>query len=212
MIDTILFDMDGVLIDAKEWHYDSLNRALVSCGFNAINYDDHLKFFDGLPTKRKLTKYMEIYNVNLLDKIEQICDKKQEFTLEIANKLLTNDEPKIQMLKYLKENGYNVACCSNSIRKSVEFFLRKAGLIKYFNFVLSNEDVKKPKPDPEIYLEAIKRFNTTPNNVLIFEDNINGITAAKATNSHVYEVKNPATDLTKNNIINILNSLVGEND
>lgn len=53
MIKAIVFDMDGVLIEAKDWHYEALNRALRLFGFEISRYD-HLTTFDGLPTKRKL--------------------------------------------------------------------------------------------------------------------------------------------------------------
>ena len=66
--------------------------------------------------------------------------------------------------------------------------MQKASLDKYLDFFLSNEDVKNAKPDPEIYNKAIKRLNLSPKEVLILEDNINGIKAARASGAFVMEV------------------------
>ena len=53
MIKAVIFDMDGVLIDAKEWHYEALNKALGLFGYEISRYD-HLVTYDGLPTSKKL--------------------------------------------------------------------------------------------------------------------------------------------------------------
>ena len=53
-IKAVLFDMDGVLVDAKDWHYDALNMALKDCGFKPISREEHLQIYDGLSTLQKL--------------------------------------------------------------------------------------------------------------------------------------------------------------
>ena len=67
-------------------------------------------------------------------------------------------------------------------------------------FCLSNEDVKKPKPDPEIYNLAIKKLKLNPSDVLIIEDNFNGIKAAKASGGHLLEVDS-IEEVTLSNIV-----------
>lgn len=189
MIKTIIFDMDGVLIEAKEWHYEALNFSLVKFGINPISLKDHLSTFDGLPTKQKLNMLEHKYNINLKDKYESINKVKQEKTLEIANKELCFDEIKIKMFIFLKEKGYKIGCCSNSISSTVNLFLKKSGIIDFFDIILSNEDVSKPKPNSEIYKKGMLLLQSEPHETLIFEDNINGIKAAKDSLANVIEVK-----------------------
>ena len=94
-----------------------------------------------------------------------------------------------------------MAVCSNSIRKSVEVMIQQAGLDKYFEFYVSNEDVSKGKPDPEMYSKAMDKMNLKPEECLILEDNENGIKAAKASCGHLLKI-GEITDVTYLNITN----------
>ena len=78
-----------------------------------------------------------------------------------------------------------MAACSNSIRKTMDVLFERAALSNYFDFYLSNEDVKESKPNPEIYITAINRLKMLPEECLILEDNENGIKAAQATGAHL---------------------------
>ncbi len=205
-IKAVIFDMDGVLIDAKEWHYEALNRALRLFGFEISKYD-HLVTFDGLPTSKKL----EILSLQRglprgLHKF--INQMKQIYTMEYV---YLKCKPKFvheYALSKLKSEGYGLAVASNSIRHSVDVMMEKADLKKYLDFFLSNEDVKKPKPDPEIYLTAIKKFNLKPDECLIVEDNFNGIKAAEASGAGVLKV-NTVYDVNFFNIKKKISELEG---
>lgn len=80
----------------------------------------------------------------------------------------------------LKNEGYNMAVCSNSIRNTIEVMMQKASLEQYLDFYISNQDVKNGKPDPEMYIKAIERMGLNPDECMIVEDNENGIKAARA--------------------------------
>ena len=186
MIKAILFDMDGVLVDAKDWHYHTLNIALEKYN-HFISIEDHINRFDGLPTAVKL----EILTKELgLDPQlhATINDLKQKHTLDFFEKKCCIDPQQIKMLRKLSAK-YKICLCSNSKRKTIQTFLEKSGTEKFFQFYLSNEDIKKPKPNPEIYSKAIKKLNLDPKECLIIEDNFNGIKAAKKSGAHVLEIK-----------------------
>jgi HAD superfamily hydrolase (TIGR01509 family) len=93
------------------------------------------------------------------------------------------------MLHRLKREGYRLACCSNSIRETLELMIRQSGLDPCFEFLVSNEDVSTPKPDPEIYLTAIARMGVTPEEVLIVEDAPHGVEAARRSGAHLCQVE-----------------------
>lgn len=188
-IKAIIFDMDGVLIDAKEWHYETLNKALNLFGAQISRYD-HLVTFDGLPTRKKLEMLsMEGgFPRGLHDFVNEL---KQQYTMEVV---YTKCKPVFQQqyaLSRLKSDGYKLAVCSNSIRKSVEIMMEKSSLIEYLDFFLSNQDVKNGKPDPEMYILAIKKLNLVPDECLIVEDNEHGVRAALASGAHVLKVESP---------------------
>ncbi len=185
-IEAIVFDMDGVLIDAREWHYEALNRALKLFGYQ-INRYEHLAMYDGLPTRRKL----EMLSVERgLPRVlhDFINEMKQQYTME---KVFTDCRPRFQhefALARLRQAGYRLAVASNSIRATVDIMMKRSGLDRFLELTLSNEDVKRPKPDPEIYIAAMKRLGVAPQACLVVEDNANGVAAARAAGAHVMEV------------------------
>jgi beta-phosphoglucomutase len=197
-IQAIIFDMDGVLIDAKEWHYEALNRALGLFGMEISRYD-HLVTYDGLPTKTKL-KMMSMER-GLPEALHGfINDMKQLYTMEV---IYAKCKPTFYhqfALSRLRADGYRMAVCSNSVRNSIAMMLERADLLPLLEFFLSNEDVVKPKPAPDMYNEAIRRMNLAPEQCLIVEDNPNGIKAARDSGAHVLCV-NDVRDVNYLNII-----------
>jgi beta-phosphoglucomutase-like phosphatase (HAD superfamily) len=160
MIKAVIFDMDGVLIEAKDWHYEALNRALRLFGLEISRYE-HLTTFDGLPTKRKLQ--MLSAQGNLPAELHDFLNEmKQRYTMEIVG---TQCKPRFNheyALSRLRAEGYRLAVCSNSIRDTINTMMSKAALLHYLEFFVSNQDVAKPKPDPEMYNVAIARLGLVP--------------------------------------------------
>jgi len=186
-IKAILFDMDGVLIEAKDWHYEALNRALSLFGM-PISRFDHLTTFDGLPTKKKL-EFLTLER-GLSPQLHGFLNElKQKYTMEIIH---THCKPFFVhefMMSRFSAAGILTAVCSNSIRATVETMMDKAALSNYLDLMISNEDVSNGKPDPEMYLKAMDFFSLKPNECLIVEDNENGIKAAKASGGHLLVVE-----------------------
>ncbi|EJL6695813.1 HAD family hydrolase, partial [Vibrio cholerae] len=100
--------------------------------------------------------------------------------------------------------GYKLGVCSNSIRNTVETMMDKAALSQYLDIIVSNEDVKVGKPDPEMYIKAMEYLNLSPEECLIVEDNENGIRAAKASGAHLLVVK----DVYETNYTNVMSKLM----
>jgi len=187
MIEAVIFDMDGVLIDAKEWHFDALNRALRLFGIE-ISLADHLTTFDGLPTRRKL---------ELLTLTEQFPKElhgfvnalKQKYTMEIVNARCKPTFIHEYAMSALKTRGLKLAVASNSVRSSVDAMMVQSNLNQYLDLTLSNEDVTFAKPDPEIYTMAMRRLGVEPETTLVIEDNDHGVQAARDSGAHVMVVK-----------------------
>lgn len=204
MIKAIIFDMDGVLIEAKEWHYDALNKALNLFGYH-ISRHEHLTAYDGLPTSRKLDMLSVEHDLPVALH-PFINEMKQQYTMEIVHAQCKPTFVHQYALSSLKRMGYRLAVASNSIRHTVQVMMDKANLGQYLDLQLSNEDVARAKPAPDIYLKAIETLGLTPQQCLIVEDNDNGIKAAKASGAHVLVV-GETTDVNLSNILGKIASI-----
>ena len=200
MVKLIIFDLDGVLVEAKSIHFESLNEALGNA--YSIGWDEHLSKYDGLKTNQKLEMLTKEKGLPI-ESYKNVWDEKQRLTL----KKLSDLQPSSQLqtcISLLVDEGYKIACCSNSIRKTVLTVLSKLGIIEYFDLILSNEDVKNSKPHPEIYWKAISMMDCLPEETLIVEDSPFGLLAANRSKSNVMRVESPK-DITFNNIKKYLN-------
>jgi HAD superfamily hydrolase (TIGR01509 family) len=205
MIKLIIFDLDGVLVEAKNIHYDALNLAIEKYDKNCvIEWNEHLSKYDGLKTQQKLEMLTKDKGLSLgFHKL--IWDEKQKKTLKLLSDLKTNTQL-IELFSSLSEKGYKIACCSNSIRKTVLTVLSKLGIIEYFDFIVSNEDVSNSKPHPEMYWKCISKMGVLPEQTLIVEDSPYGLLAASRTNSHILRVSNP-NDVNVENVYDKLQKI-----
>lgn len=189
-IKLILFDLDGVLCDFKIIHKDTLNNALSNIDKKYIITDhEHETIYDGLSTKNKLIKLSE-YKKLPLDLHNKINEEKQKLTLEYINNNIVIDNELISTFTKLREEGYILCVCSNSVRKTINTTIKKLGLSKLINKIFSNEMVNKQKPNPEIYLSAMVEYSYSPLETLIIEDSPHGVEAARKTIANLMIVKN----------------------
>ena len=187
MIKLILFDLDGVLIDAKEIHYLALNDALGKD--YAISISDHRNLYDGRKTYEKLALLTE--RVGLPVELHQkIFDEKQRLTMVLMQDLEPIEEIKL-LFQELEAQGYMIGVCSNSIRRTVLTALAKTGLIEHCTLILSNEDVKNSKPHPEIYWKAMSMMGCLPEETMIIEDSPPGLLAAARSKASYIRVESP---------------------
>jgi HAD superfamily hydrolase (TIGR01509 family) len=193
-IQLVIFDLDGVLVEAKNIHYDALNEAL---GKYAISWQEHLSTYDGLKTTQKLQMLTEQKGLPI-EEHDVIWETKQYITLQKLKELKPNQTLQ-SVMNALVEDGYKIAVCSNSIRKTVLTVLSKLGIMEFMDYIISNEDVQNSKPHPEMYWRAISKMGCLPEETLIVEDSPYGLLAANRSNAHVLRVKNP-TEVTYTNI------------
>lgn len=183
----ILFDLDGVLVNMPDGHYEALNRALSIFGAK-IERDEHTKTFNGLPTRKKLEMLEE--QGRLPRGLREFLNAlKQRHTKEIIPRYCPPDYSKILLLQHLKSNGYRLACCSNSTKETLHLMLKSAHLFDFFDLVIGNDEVKNPKPHPETYLIAFEKLGVKPHECIVIEDAPPGIASAKASGATVIEVR-----------------------
>jgi HAD superfamily hydrolase (TIGR01509 family) len=202
-IECVLFDLDGVLVDACDWHYESLNHALKECGHRPISREEHITKYNGLPTNIKL----DMLGISG-DDASQVWELKQEYTLNTIEKNAIDMPEKKELHEYLKSRGIKIACVTNSIRQTAEAMLCSTGQLEYMDLLVSNENVSKNKPHPDCYNKAIKDLGVDPSLCLCVEDSEKGIQAAKTSVAkNIWVVKN-TTEVNKQAFVNYEKGLV----
>jgi HAD superfamily hydrolase (TIGR01509 family) len=191
MITLIVFDLDGVLVEAKDIHFKTFNRAVEEiAGIEyTISEAEHYSIYDGLKTNTKL----ELLTSNKglpTSTYYDIWNKKQSYTLEALKKLKRSETLK-SCINTLVYEGYKLAVCSNSIRKTVLTALSKLDIIECFDLILSNEDVKNSKPHPEMYWKAMSILGKLPEETLVIEDSPYGLLAASRSRAKIMRVDSP---------------------
>lgn len=195
MVKLIVFDLDGVLVDSRETHYESLNKALSELSPDyVIRREEHLSTYDGLSTKKKLAMLTERKGLPV-EYHEQVWRRKQEITEEIIMTSYTYDERIRDILKFIKGKGIKVYVASNSIHRTVQMILLKKGFLEFVDYFVSNEDVANHKPSPEMYFKCMVRANVTCQETIIVEDSHIGRKAALGSGANLLPVENPY-DLT----------------
>jgi HAD superfamily hydrolase (TIGR01509 family) len=199
MVKLIIFDLDGVLVEAKQIHYDTLNQALKEIGDQYIITEaEHLSTYDGLKTNQKLDMLTKSKGLPI-EVHPQVWYRKQQLTIDAISQLKI-DERLVSIFKELRDRGYQLACASNSIRRSVLVMLSKIGIIEYMDLIISNEDVKNSKPHPEMYWKTMSMMGVLPEETLIVEDSPHGLLAASRSRANVLRVDSPK-DLVISKII-----------
>lgn len=188
MIKAIVFDLDGVLVDAADWHYRALNRSLNLFGFS-ISEKEHLKEYNGLSTQLKLDLLTK--KNNLPEALHSFLnEQKQNFTKDIIEEYCEYNSIIIEMLQKLKQDGFKLALATNSLRNTLDSILYKMQIGEFFDVILCQDDVRKVKPHPQIYLNILKQLKVNPWECLVVEDSFPGIQSAKAASLRVLEVFN----------------------
>jgi HAD superfamily hydrolase (TIGR01509 family) len=186
----VIFDLDGVMIDSREMHYETLNAALLKVTGTSeyiITREEHLSKYDGLNTTRKLQMLtadkglpVEYYN--------EIWREKQEETFKLIPGCPRNSSVS-WLMEQLKNRGWKVAVASNSIRETVKIALNSMNVIQFVDYFVSNEDVFNPKPFPEMYWQCMTKMKALPKNTIIIEDSHIGREGAMNSGAHLYPVK-----------------------
>lgn len=190
----IIFDLDGVLVDSKELHYDALNLALKSINEKyVISRQEQEETFEGMTTRSKLN--ILTYTKGLPKELhDYVWNLKQQYSATMFEDL-PRDEELVNLFKYINEQSIVIGVASNSIRQTLTNCLQALGVWRYVDVSLSNEDVKNPKPNPEIYNLCMLMLGSSPTSTIIFEDSEIGRLAATQSNAFLAKVES-RQDLT----------------
>ena len=185
MTKLVLFDLDGVLVNTKQIHFDALNEALAKNKYPEISPEEHTLEYDGLTTEQKLIKY----NVPHHER-NKIALRKQAITM-LKMKTIKGSSELLELFSELKNRGYILGVCSNAIGNTVNNCIDQLMIRQYLDIVRSNWDVKNPKPHPEIWWNAMTEMGVLPEETVIIEDSPTGLSSAFHSGARVIRVSSP---------------------
>jgi beta-phosphoglucomutase len=182
MVKGVIFDLDGVLVDTENLHFDCLNEALsfYNLKINKIDYEK----LSGVGTLTRLK--MLLPNADR-DTLRQAYELKGKLTIQHSKNIPLSDGA-LELINYLKSKGIKLALASNARKDFVAFILSNLNLDKYFDFVISADSITTSKPNPEIFTISMTQLGVSPEETVIFEDSIAGLQAAFASGAHVIAV------------------------
>lgn len=176
-ITAVVFDMDGVLFDtericmeawreiAAKWQIDDIEKAVLGCV--GLNHTDTKAFFEREYGKDfNYEEYHAACSARFHEKIEQ-------FGLPIKVGVM-------EILRFLKENGYKIGLASSTSKRGVLGHVNRAGITDFFEVIVGGDMVEHSKPKPDIYVLACQQLGVKPENAIAIEDSPNGIRSAYA--------------------------------
>ncbi|MEM0359984.1 MAG: HAD family phosphatase [Candidatus Diapherotrites archaeon] len=172
----LIFDFDGVLADTAQLHLKSEQEIFATVGLK-ISKGELAGFF-GMKVSEFIKEVLKKYKIKADWK--KLMQKKYKVLKELVKEKGIQPLPGAKDLALkAKKSGIKIAVASGSRKKFVLPLLKKMGLQKTFDLVLCADDVKKGKPNPEIFLKCAKRLKVKPSECLVLEDAENGVVAAK---------------------------------
>ena len=207
-IKSIIFDLDGVLVDTKNIHFEALNKSLLDSGTDyQISYKDHIKIYDGLPTIEKL---------KILKKKKKVQEQKFKKIIKYKNYYTNKEISKIKFDKKIFEifkkfsKKYKIGIASNAIRETLDKCIERLKIKKFLSYSISNNEISFSKPHPEIYLKSFVSMGTRPSETLIIEDSHVGRIAALESGANLLPIKE-LKSLNQKRINFFLKTLNGNN-
>lgn len=176
MVNAVIFDMDGVIIDSEPIHFMSDKMTMLDYGFELT--DQELHKYVGISNPIMWEEMREQYG--MVATVEELLHKQMYYKkLLFGDREIQSIEGIENLLKILKDSDIRIGLASSSPRGFIELILSNLGIIEYFAVVVSGEEVERSKPAPDIFLKAAELLKVNPSNCIVIEDSRNGVKAAK---------------------------------
>ena len=186
-IKACLFDMDGTLVDSMHIWKDIDIAFLGRFGYELP--PTLQKEIEGMAFKETAQYFKERFNLPL--SIEEIMDQWNEMAFRVYAEEIDYKKGAFAFLKMLKKMGIRTAICTSNSKELVAAVGEHLGFIPYFDTIITSCEVGAGKPAPDIYLEAARRVGVSPEECLVFEDIVMGLTAGKRAGMKLCAVEDP---------------------
>ena len=190
MIKGVIFDMDGTIVDSLPYHYEAWK---IFFNENKVeNFSEKLKDYKGGGTLDLMTAvYGDKYSRK---ELKIMTDDKEIIFREIYKNNVVPIAGFMEMFEFIKSKKILVGIASNAIRKNVKMILSELKIYNKFDSIICGDEVRRGKPDPEMFNETVYRFKLKKEECLIFEDSIEGVTAAVNSNVDVIGITSSSSD------------------
>ncbi len=198
-LQAVLWDLDGVIADTAESHYQAWQEVFGQRGV-VFTREDFFRFFG----RRHDTIIEFALGKNLpQDDFDAITEAKQASYRRRVVRNLTAMPGAIELLKSLKENGIKSAIASSAPIENIVVILRGLDIEEYFQVITPGTEVAEGKPSPEVFLLAAERLGVAPGNCVVIEDAIAGVSAAKRAGMKAVAITNshPAHELKEADLV-----------
>ena len=203
-VNTIIFDMDGVLFDTETFYYHRREKFLAEKGISIKHLPP--SFFVGGNMK-------QIWRDILRDDYDNwdISKLQEEYTIYKHNHPLPYENlifsDTFEVIKKFYDNGYRLGLASSSTKHDILKALDSTHLRRYFSVILSGEEFSRGKPYPDIYQEAVRLLTTNHDTVLVVEDSEKGIEAGVAAGLQVWAIKDKLFDMNQSKANRLVDNL-----
>jgi HAD superfamily hydrolase (TIGR01509 family) len=204
-ISAFIFDMDGTLLESTKIDYNAWVMLFGEYGSDFVSFDEYRKLL-GVKSIDIIKEYLTLEG----DGLDMALKKRLQFIKDIIEEEGLMAVPYAeQFLIDAKNASFKMALATGARQEKMETVLGKVGLGKYFDVIVTGDDVRKGKPDPALFLEAAKRLGIEPSQAIVVEDAENGISAAKnaGMKSIAITTTTPAEELMQADLI--INSYKG---
>lgn len=200
----VLWDMDGTLIDSKEFHWISWRNTMANEGI-VITYEQFLSSF-GQRNDSIIPRWLAALSTP--ERIERIANAKEELYRHLVRRDGISPLPgAASWLHRLHKQGWSQAIASAAPRANIETVLEALSATHFFQGIVSAEDVHKGKPDPEVYLMAAARVGASPNRCIVVEDAVAGVEGARRAGMRSIGVSHNGNHLTADLVVQSLDLL-----
>ena len=211
-IELVIFDMDGLIFDSEKVSYDSWVQAA-----KVFNIDFDMKvFYRLLGTNHESVRNTLLGEFGNKINVDDYIEERRKINFSKISNGVEKKEGIDELLEYLKKKNIKRAVATSSNRELALSLLSKANILHYFDYVLCGDEVKKSKPDPEVFLNVAKKLEVNPENCMVLEDSEAGTIAGSRGRMRVIiipDLKEPDEDIVRlaykrlNNLKEVINEI-----
>lgn len=177
MLDTVIFDMDGLMFDTETLAFKIFKQLIEA--ENLVFDPNFVYSIRGRSAEAAKELFTKKFYPNTSVNYEELRTKKNQLLQKyLAENPIPLKNGLLALLEYLRLKQFKMVVASSTKKELVLKYLKKANIISYFTNIIGGDEVKETKPNPEIFLRAVKSVDSSPENALVLEDSLAGVKAA----------------------------------
>lgn len=198
MVKAVVYDLDDLMVNSYPLHSIASDEVLKKYGVDLKEVNDMRANFVGMRISDILKMIVDRFDLKV--SMGKLRKERSAIFLKLVREKLKSMPGLLNSLELIKKKDFKIAIASSGTREYINTVIAKFKISSYFDLIVSGDDVKKGKPDPETYIVTSKKMGLDPGEIVVLEDATNGIAAAKSAGCWCIAIKNPYTpyqDLSK---------------